>query len=311
MAFPDCSHFTIWHEHERLLIASNLFFIISTGISILPTIFMNVLTLVTIWRKQSYHSPSNIFICNLALSDLAVGVLAIPLTMAWKITEMTSNNNSIVCAVGYCATVIGTTTAGTSFLTLVAGTVDRYLALRYHLYNPNKVTASRVALVCIASWCLAFAVGLSFFSGNKVYELVNPILDVPSIALIVFCYYKIYMIARRHHNQIQAQVTTLSQQPTLPNMSRFKKTVSVLAYLSVVFFALYTPYVVLSVYQKVEGYTLFYFKAWNTSVAFIYISSAFNPIIYCWRFEQFRHAMKETFRISFYSKKKSTKVSVI
>jgi len=296
----NCAHFKAWYGQERDLISSNLFFLTSTGLSVLPTIFLNGLTLFTIWRKPSLHSPSNIFICNLAMSDLAVGAVAIPLTMAWKITEMSHENLSVVCAVGYCATVMGNAAAGTSFVTLIAATVDRYLALRYHLHYPTIVTTSRVTACCIACWVLAIAVGFSSFGGNIVYEIVNPVLNIPFIAVMVVCYYKIYLIAQRHHNQIQSQVTN-KEQVTPPNISRFKKTVSVLVYLSIVFFAVYSPYIAISVYQKFEGYTLFYFNAWNISASFIFISSTLNPIIYCWRFKEFRTAMKESFYLLFRS----------
>lgn len=297
--FGNCIHPIAWHYHRDDLFASDIFFLISTGSSLLPIIFLNILTLVTVWRKPSFHSPSNIFICNLAISDLAVGVIAIPLSMAWKITNITSENTSVICAVGYSAALTGATAAGSSFLTLILATFDRYLALRYHLHYPTKVTTRRVLVVCVVGWLFSFVEGLSLFYGITVFDSLALSCMVPSMILLVVCYYKIYSIVHHHHNQIQAQVNHTEQQTALPNISRFKKTISVFVYLIIVFFLFYTPFGIVALYEKLKGYTVFYLHAYTISLAIIYVNSALNPIIYCWRLKEFRNAMKETLYMLF------------
>jgi len=303
----ECAHFVVWYNNKEFLTSSNLFFLISTGISILPMIFLNVLTLATIWRKQSFHSPAHIFICNLALSDLAVAVLAIPLTMAWRIAEMSNEKPSVVCALAYGVSFAGSST-GTSFITLTAATIDRYLALRYHLHYPLKVTTRRVIAVCILSWVLPLLTGACFLYNIILFDTMLLTCMVPSMISIVVCYYKIYSIVYHHHNQIQAQVTSPGQQAALPNMSRFKKSVSVIVYMLVAFFVLYAPFLAVAVYHKFKGYDLFYLHAWIISAALSYLNSVVNPVLYCWRLKEFRIAMIDTF-YSFFKTDKVVQLS--
>lgn len=297
-SWDNCTHTLAWYRDKAYF--SDLVFVVSTGISALPIIVLNILTLLTIWRKQNFHSPSNIFICNLAISDLAVAFIAIPLSMAWKITGLYHADSSTVCSLGYSAALTGATSAGSSFFTLIAATFDRYLALRYHLHYPTKVTTRRVVLVCTVGWVLSFVQGLCLFHGIILFDIMVLSAMLPSMVVVVVCYYKIYWIVHRHHNQIQAQVSATEGQNALPNMTRFKKTVSVLVYLIIVFFAFYTPFAAVALYEKFEGYTIVYLHAYNVSLTIIYMNSALNPIIYCWRLTEFRNAMKETLYMVLY-----------
>jgi len=209
------------------------------------------------------------------------------------VLNITSDDLEIICTCGKLGAVGGVAVAGTSFFTLTAAVVDRYFALRYHLRYSSIVTTPRVIAVCIGCWLLALAASLTQFSSVYLFEVTVLALMAPCMVLIIVCYYKIYLIVRHHHNQIQAQVT--EENVTMPNMSCYKKTVSILVYLVIVFFIFYTPYTFILVYEKFEGYSLVYFHGWLISVSFIYISSSLNPLIYCWRLKEFRVAMKETF----------------
>lgn len=48
----------------------------------------NSMVIFSIWKTPSLHSPSNIFICCLAFSDLTVGLLAQPCFVIHKIGEI-------------------------------------------------------------------------------------------------------------------------------------------------------------------------------------------------------------------------------
>jgi len=288
-----CTVILSWYYYRDHLTGTGIIFISLMGLGLLPTTFLNILTLVTVWRKPSFHNPSGYFICNFALSDLAAGVFGIPVMITWMILDLTSDDLEIICTCGKLRAVGGAAVAGTSFLTLTAAVVDRYFALRYHLRYSSIVTTSRVIAVCIGCWLLALAASLTQFSSVYMFEVTALAFMAPSMVLIIVCYYKFYLIVRHHHNQIQAQVT--EENVTMPNMSCYKKTVSVLVYLVIVFFFFYTPFVFILIYQKVKGYTLFYLHGWLISVALVYISSSLNPLIYCWRLKEFRIAMKETF----------------
>lgn len=296
-----CNYFLARYERNDYTTGSNLFFIVTIGLCLLPTTFLNVLTLITIRRRPNFHSPSSIFICNLAIADIAVGVGATPLMLCWKFTKHFDITSWEICTLGFTASFVGTTAAGSSFLTLTAATVDRFLALRYHLHYPTRVTTRRVIIVCVINWVLALGTALCLGYSILLYEFVVVVLMVPCMSLMPICYYKIHSIVRYHQSQIQAQIPCDVNQTSVPNISLIKKSVSVLVYLVIVFFVLYTPYTVVIIYQKFQGYTVFYYRGITISLAILYINSTLNPIIYCWRLKELRRAMKQTF-IDLFSK---------
>ena len=48
----------------------------------------NVLVLAAVWRNPSLHTPSTILLCSLAVSDLLVGFLALPINIAIALTPL-------------------------------------------------------------------------------------------------------------------------------------------------------------------------------------------------------------------------------
>jgi len=261
---------------------------------VIPTALLNTLVLITVWRRPSLHSPSNVFICNLALSDIAVAVIGIPTFSAWKLSELKSMNHATVCSLAYTATVMGTTVGGASFLTITAATVDRYLALKLHLSYVSVVTTYRVMAVCISTWFISGFLSIFLFLAISEYYILILSIMIPSIILIGFCYCKIFAVVQHHHNQIHIQTGALEGQGTFPNIHRFKKTLSALFYLFVLFIILYTPYVAVMLLHEINGVSMLYLNGWIVSTSLMYTNSVLNPLIYCWRLRELRTAMKET-----------------
>ena len=88
------------------------------------------LVLVAILRTPSIRSPSVIFLRNLAVSDLLVGLVVQPAYIAEQIVRTVSALPKAVRAMGFAG-------CGVSLWTMTAITVNRFLALHYHLQYPN------------------------------------------------------------------------------------------------------------------------------------------------------------------------------
>lgn len=284
----------LWYSHRDQLKVSSLSFVITTGLLIAPIAVSNALILLTIWRKPSFQSPSNIYICNLALSDIAVAIIGIPLWIASKTHELMSGDPQIACSLAYIATVAGTTVSGASCLTLILAILDRYLALRLHLRYTTVVTKRRVSITCICAWFISFAVAMAIFIGIDVYDYSVIAVMIPYTFLLFFCYYKIFRVVHRHQNQIDVQIDN-PQKRTSFNLSHYKKTVSALAYLLIVFFILYSPIVGFSFYHQVRGPSMLYMHGWTISILLLFFNSAVNPVICCWKLGELRRATKKTF----------------
>ncbi|CAH3122624.1 unnamed protein product [Pocillopora meandrina] len=113
----------------------------------------NLLVLVAIRRTPSLHSPSNTLLSGLALSDLGVGVLVHPLFFSQMFGKVTQNKN-IFCEAGITVEVTANALCIISLLTVIAVSLDRYLALRLHLRYKELITIKRVIFVLVNIWII-------------------------------------------------------------------------------------------------------------------------------------------------------------
>jgi hypothetical protein len=107
-------------------------------------IMLNILTMHAIRKTTSLPKPLKTLLLSLAVSDLSVGLLVQPLQIAWMVNPTYFPLN-----------VLNTITfvfIYTSFFTVVAISVDRFLAIHLHLRYQELVTHERVVVVVISIW---------------------------------------------------------------------------------------------------------------------------------------------------------------
>ena len=111
----------------------------------------------------------------------------------------------------------------------------------------------------------------------------------------IIAYYKLYLTVRRHANQIQAlQTAQVSQAGEfIPNVARLRKSAASTFYIYLVFLVCYLPGCCTLVVRIIYGS--------NTSISFytatlVYRNLPLNPVIYCWRMKQIRHAVVNVMR---------------
>ena len=91
----------------------------------------NVLVLAAVWRNPSLHTPSTILLCSPAVSDLFVGILAPPVNIAIALTLLSRSSSYPRLSQAMIFLIIQLCCV--SLETMTAISVDRYLALRYHM----------------------------------------------------------------------------------------------------------------------------------------------------------------------------------
>ena len=111
----------------------------------------NVLVLAAIWRNPSLRTPSTILLCSLAVSDLFVAILALPVNIAITLTPLSWSSSYPRLSQARIFFIIQL--CGVSLETMTAISVDRYLALRYHMRYPNLMTSKRATCVAATFWC--------------------------------------------------------------------------------------------------------------------------------------------------------------
>ena len=254
------------------------------GLLIPITVVGNSLVLAAIHRTPSLRSPTTVFLCSLAISDLVVGFLVQPLYIASEFATF-----------GFMRPLVDVVTCiacGVSLCTMTAISVDRLLALHYHMRYPTLVTTSRASLTSVAICLIISLPCVIYFWNRTVYFILTVIVICISLLISSVCYITIYRIVHRHQLQIFAQQRATQSSSASPNANlvQVKKSALNTFVFYVVMILCYFPAVFsLSIYglSSVEDWT----KAWNLTDVAVMLNSSINPFLYCWRLPCLRTAV--------------------
>ena len=255
----------------------------------------NALIFAALHKESSLNPPSKLFLRCLAFSDLCVGLVVQPLAVLsllaafyhlWdfcRVTELLWYSCSIVAA-------------DFSLATLSAISIDRLLALSLGIKYRQVVTMKRVR------WCVGLFLLLSI--GNCLTQYLNYFAFIVCSALMwilllitsIYCYTRISFVLRNH---IQAQVIPQGQQNGISplNLSRYKKTVSTALWVSATLMICYLPFGLVLIARAILSHitgSLVILALFGLSL--VYLNSSLNPLLYCWKIREVRHAVKEIIR---------------
>ena len=183
-----------------------------------------------------------------------------------------------------------------SLLTLTAISVDRLLALLLRLRYRQVVTLKRVYLIIITIWIVSIASALAtyfFWNSSSWFGIIGASLGV---AISTFSHKKIFFTLRRHQHQVQDHVQQPNQTNQL-NIARYRKAVSTAPWLQFTLLSCYLPYVIVTILLvQTELSSSVSALAIGYSFILVFLNSSLNPILYCWKIEEVRQAVKETIR---------------
>ena len=256
----------------------------------LLSILGNALVLVAILRTPSIHSPSVIFLCNLAVTDLLVGLVVQPAHIAQQIVRTVSALQEAVTAMGFAG-------CGVSLWTMTAITVDRFLALHYHLQYPNLMTTSRAIYTIITIWCIITLFSFSILWSLSIYYFFATFCITICLLVCLVCFIKIYRIVRRHQLQIHVQQQAVENSTDAKNHHIRQSTRSA-KNIFIYFLAMILCYSPFSIAVFISGFTSIDLKVVATfSLTVVLMNSAINPFLFCWRMTELRAAVFKTVKL--------------
>ena len=253
----------------------------------------NVLVLAAVWRNPSLRTPSTILLCSLAVSDLFVGFLVLPVRIA--IARFILSGNSSYSRLLQASLVLIIQLCCVSLETMTAISVDRYLALHYHMRYPNMMTSRRATCVAATFWCKNVILSLlSIWKKNTIF-----LVAVVFVALCLFIssitYNAIYRIVRHHQHQIHAQqqaVQSMNAEQNLKIQAKKRAANTFIYYICMVL--CYFPAVVSALIR--ETYKEYWNIRWYFADTILFMNSAINPSLYIWRNREIRRAVLKILR---------------
>ena len=248
----------------------------------LTSITGNALVLATILRTPSLRSvPSTIFLCSLAITDFLVGLVVQPVYIASELQYSAGGPRSKV------ETLISTSLCGVSLATITAISVDRLLALHYHMTYPNLMTTKRAMYASASLWFLSVLLAcLRVAWESEVLFIFEGVYITICFVLSSASYIKIYFIVRHHQIQIHAHqqaVDSFNISVNIPDSNNMiiskKRALKTFIYFICMTFC-YLPFLSYSLLRAtlVIGYE----ENWSFAETVVFLNSSVNPFLYCW-----------------------------
>ena len=248
----------------------------------------NVLVLAAVWRNPSLRTPSTILLCSLAVSDLLVGFLALPLDIAVALTPL--SRVSCYLRLSQARTFLNIQLCCVSLETMTAISVDRYLALRYHMRYPNLMTSKRAMYVAATFWCKNVILSLlSIWKKNTILLVV-----VVFVALCLFIssitYNAIYRIVQHHQHQNHGQqqaVQSMNAEQNLKIQGK-KRALNTFIYYICMLLCYFPAAISILIWMTYKEH---WNIRWRFADTILFMNSAINPFLYFWRNREVQEAV--------------------
>ena len=248
-------------------------------------IMLNILTIHAVRKTLSLPKPLKTLLLSLAVSDLGVGLLAQPLYIALMIRPTASSTDTAL-------NIIGLTFFIASFLTVVALTVDRFLAIHLHLRYQELVTHKRANAAAISIWVQSVILPLFCLLSSLAKGLINIVVGLCFIITAVAnC--RIYCAVRHHKNQIQVLQMQVAGNSQVENAARQRKSAVGTICVYLVFLTCCLPKFCATVALKIYPSSVAVNALRFYTGTLLFLNSSLNPVIYCWRMRPIRHAIKD------------------
>ena len=289
--------YNVWIQTIFYLLYAAIFFL---------GLFGNALVCYIVYSNKAMQTVTNLFITNLALSDILLCVLAVPFTPLYTFINKWIFGRIICHLVPYAQA----TSVYVSTLTLTAVAIDRFFVILHPLRQRMKLSTCFGILTGI--WVFSMSVTLPygicmqvrFFDNREVCEENWP-LQYLEIAfglstlimqfvvpffIIAYCYLR---ISRRLNQRAKSKPGTKSARREEADKEKKRRTNRMLIAMVTIFGICWFPLNVINLtndfYELGEFFHLCFFLAHAMAVS----STCYNPFLYAWLNENFRKEFKQ------------------
>lgn len=256
----------------------------------------NSLILLALHKVSSVHPPTKFLFRCLALTDFCVGLISQPLFATILLNSVTNYDSNIYCSIVQVGYALGFILCGLSIFTSTAISVDRLLAIKLGLRYRHVVTLRRVRAAIIFLLVTGVSGGcMQFLWSYRITYTVSTVLAMLSVLTSTISYKTIFHLLQQRKNQVRGyiQEEQSNGQGGSINISRYRKTVSSIAWVQLTMAGCYTPFSVvgiLATYARIKAGAITY----DSALTLLLLNSSLNPLLYCWTIREVKQIMKDT-----------------
>ena len=274
-----------------------------------PTaVLLNVLVIITVKRRKELQRASNILLSSMAVTDLLVGSLCVPLSaVVGLLVSYQLLTDHYICKLDFVTISVTITLTACSIFHLTMIAWERYVAIRKWIDYRVIVTRSRLTKLAIIAWVSAivtvspthFTMALTGMLRKDemalaldIFFIILSVLVMSALGLIIYFYVMVYLGVRKR----KLKLSQIRQVSELVN-AKLEQRVAVTTTLVTV--ALILSFFSNAVIGMLEGVYPVLRKRFvlDLKATFLYTNSVVNPLIYCYRDCRFRNAVLEILRI--------------
>ncbi|XP_056100553.1 trace amine-associated receptor 13c [Rhinichthys klamathensis goyatoka] len=261
------------------------------------TVFLNLLVIISISHFKQLHTPTNVLIFSLAVADLIVGLILMPV-QGIKLIEPCWFFGEIFCSIfPFIFYVVVTASLGN----LIIISVDRYIAVNDPLRYASRVNINRAVFSIVANWVFSFVYSLFILYDSLLYPeknytcigecilviklgyIITDVLVtlVTPCCLIITLYLKICIVAKKQAKHINSLTDKKAKSE--------KKAARTLGIIVMVYLLCWIPYYIaaLTVGQDTGDSFVINIMYW-----ILCMNSCMNPLIYAMFYKWFRISAK-------------------
>ncbi|XP_037403343.1 trace amine-associated receptor 13c-like [Pygocentrus nattereri] len=270
--------------------------------------------------RKELHTPTNLLILSLAVADLLVGLIVMPVK-TMELIDSCWYLGKVACII---SEIITGLLMFASLCSLVFIAVDRYIAVNDPLLYSSRITVCKMSVCIVLGWSFSLFYNVIYFYFNDhllpsqiyircygecvvflkhswlVIDLV--IFFLVPCSVIMVLYSIIFNVARRQAKAVRAVMNIVSQKVTSTSETKAAKSLGIVIF---VYLACWIPYYVSSL--SVESVTSLS-MVWNVFGWLICMNSSVNPLIYAIFYPWFRESAKFIFSCRIFDSSLSLKV---
>ncbi|XP_035459755.1 trace amine-associated receptor 13c-like [Scophthalmus maximus] len=282
-----------------------LIYVLLSSVSLL-TVALNLLVIISIAHFRQLHTPTNLLLLSLAVSDFLVGFLLMPVEIIY--IEACWFLGDIVCTLYYIADYV-ITSASVANMVLIS--FDRYLAICDPMRYSTRVTNRRAQICVCLCWvfsafyrilllhdhldkpgrshsCLGECVAvINYIAGlvDLVFTFIIP------ITVIIALYMRVFAVALSQARAIRSHIAAMTVQraATVTVKKAEMKAARTLGIVIIVFLICFCPYY----FPALAGEdTSVDASSAAVEIWLAHFNSCLNPIIYAFFYPWFRKCIK-------------------